>query len=107
MVQKYLLLSNEVVTLTNAEYIGNVALSKSGRDEGRYFIVVGIINDNYVYISDGDLRTIEKPKKKKIKHLNITNISADEIKNLLQAGERVSNSMVKKFLQYMNSSEEV
>ena len=91
----------------NADYIGRVVCSKSGRDEGRSFIIVGIINNDYVYISDGDLRRVEKPKKKKIRHLDITNISAEEIKNLIQIGERVENGMVRKFLQSINSNEEV
>jgi ribosomal protein L14E/L6E/L27E len=96
-----------VVYLINTDYIGAVALSKSGRDEGRYFIITGIINNDYVYISDGDLRTVDKPKKKKIKHLYITNTVAEDIRNLLHAGEKVSNSAIRKYLQSMNSIEEV
>ena len=34
--------------------IGQVVYSIAGRDEGRVFIVLGIIDDNHVYISDGD-----------------------------------------------------
>lgn len=93
--------------LINDDYIGKVAYSTSGRDKDRLFIIIGIINDEYVYISDGDLRVVEKPKKKKIKHLKITSTSADEIKNSLQNNERVSNNMVKKIIQSMNPNEEV
>jgi large subunit ribosomal protein L14e len=96
-----------VVDLINTDYIGKVAISNSGRDEGKTFIIIGIINDNYVYISDGYLRTIEKPKKKKIKHLTITDTVAENLKNLLQAGDKVNNSAIKKYLQSMNSNEEV
>jgi large subunit ribosomal protein L14e len=96
-----------VVDLINTDYIGKVALSKSGRDSGKLFIIVGIMDDNYVYISDGDLRSIEKPKKKKIKHLTITDTVAEHIKDLLQAADKVNNSAIKKYLQSMNSSEEV
>jgi large subunit ribosomal protein L14e len=96
-----------VVDLINTDYIGKVALSKSGRDSGKTFIIVGIVNDNYVYIADGDLRSIEKPKKKKIKHLTITDTVAEHIKDLLQATDKVNNSAIKKYLQSMNSSKEV
>jgi ribosomal protein L14E/L6E/L27E len=96
-----------VVNLINTDYIGTIALSKSGRDEGRYFIIIGIINNEYVYISDGDLRAIEKPKRKKIKHLYLTNTVAEDIKSVLQAGDKVSNSAIRKYLQSMNSNKEV
>lgn len=93
--------------MINTDYIGMVSTSKSGRDEGKTFIIIGIINDDYVYISDGDLRPIEKPKKKKIKHLTITDTVAEHIKNLLQSGDKVNNSAIKKYLQSMNSNKEV
>lgn len=79
--------------------LGKVVHSKSGRDRNRYFIIVGILNADYVYISDGDLRKIEKPKKKKIKHLSFTDIIAEEIKELITEGKKVSNSKIRKFLQ--------
>ena len=91
--------------MINTDYVGKVALSRSGRDEGKYFIIIGIINENYVYISDGTLRTMDKPKKKKIKHLYITDIVAEDIRSLLQAGFKVNNSAIKKYLQSMNSKE--
>lgn len=42
--------------------------SKAGRDKGRFFAVLSIEAD-FAYIADGDLRKIEKPKRKKLKHL--------------------------------------
>ncbi|GFR35247.1 KOW domain-containing RNA-binding protein [Thermobrachium celere] len=47
--------------------LGQIVHSRAGRDKGRYFIVVGLIDENYVLIADGDLRKIESPKKKKNK----------------------------------------
>ena len=48
---------------------GRVVLSTQGRDEGRYFIILEVIDDNFVYMADGLTRKIDHPKKKKIKHL--------------------------------------
>lgn len=93
--------------MTSLDLIGRLAYSISGRDKDKLFIILGIINKDYVYISDGDLRTTERPKKKKIKHLNITNGTAEEIKEILEAGDKVSNSTVKKVIERMNSKEEV
>ena len=52
--------------------IGSVVYSRAGRDEGNFFMVYEIVDDSYVLIVDGDIRKIEKPKKKKIKHLKNT-----------------------------------
>ena len=51
--------------------LGGIALSLTGRDKGRCFIIEEIIDDNYVYITDGMLRKVAHPKKKKIKHLEL------------------------------------
>ena len=48
---------------------GRVVLSTQGRDEGRYFIVLEVIDENFVLMADGQTRKIDHPKKKKIKHL--------------------------------------
>ena len=54
--------------------LGQVVYSKAGRDAGKDFCNNRIIDDNYVLYHDGDLRRIEKPKKKKIKHLDLLKI---------------------------------
>lgn len=74
---------------------------------GRKFIIVDIIDENYVLITDGDLRKVEKPKKKKIKHLSISNKVIDSLKELILAGEKVSNSVIKEFLQSVDIYKEV
>ena len=51
---------------------GQVVISKNGRDKGKYFIILDI-EDEYLFLADGNLRTITKPKKKKIKHTQKTN----------------------------------
>ena len=45
--------------------IGRVAYSKSGRDKGA-FIIIDILDEDFVLISDGDLRPVEKPKRKEL-----------------------------------------
>ena len=48
---------------------GRVVLSTQGRDEGRYFIVLKVIDENFVLMADGLTRKLDHPKKKKVKHL--------------------------------------
>jgi ribosomal protein L14E/L6E/L27E len=87
--------------------IGKVVNSKAGRDMHRKFIVVEILNSEYVYIADGDLRKIEKPKKKKVRHLDFTGIVAEEVKDLILSKKEVTNSKIKIFLQFADIRKEV
>ena len=52
--------------------VGQIVYSKRGRDKGNLFVIVGLC-DEYCFIADGDLRKIEAPKKKKLKHIQPTN----------------------------------
>ncbi|HZK42953.1 MAG TPA: KOW domain-containing RNA-binding protein [Syntrophomonadaceae bacterium] len=87
------------------ERIGMVAYSKAGRDKGRLFVVVKIIDEKSLMLADGDLRRIEKPKVKNIKHVKITNIVAENIKPILIAGEMPDNHLIRKNLKELQKSE--
>ena len=47
---------------------GLFVLSVAGRDKSRIHLIA-FCDDEYVYIVDGDTRKVEKPKKKKKKHV--------------------------------------
>ena len=55
--------------------IGQVVFTKCGRDKGRAFVTINVENE-YLYLVDGKLRTLNKPKKKKAKHVQLTNFVA-------------------------------
>ena len=50
---------------------GQVVRSKKGRDEGKVYIIMEIIDDDLILLVDGKLRKLDRPKKKKVKHLYI------------------------------------
>jgi ribosomal protein L14E/L6E/L27E len=95
------------LVLEDSSLIGRVVYSKAGRDKGRFFIIVEHTDENYVYICDGDTRKIENTKKKKIKHLAFTNLTADNIKESLLVNGNISNSTIRKFLQSHDMNKEV
>ena len=78
--------------------LGQLVRSIAGRDKGRFMIVIDVIDENYVYVVDGDLRKIEKPKKKKIKHLQLLNKKADFIAEKLTKKRKISNEEIRKAL---------
>ncbi len=48
--------------------IGDLVVSRAGRDKGRPFVVLRAEGE-FVYLVDGALRRLEKPKKKKRMHV--------------------------------------
>lgn len=46
-----------------------MVISTAGHDKGGVFAVVGSNLGDYALIADGKVRKLEKPKKKKLKHL--------------------------------------
>lgn len=79
--------------------IGQIVISTAGRDKDDKFVVLCIIDSQYVYISDGDTRKLERPKKKKLKHLKKLNFVAEDIKDKLESCEKLSNSEIRKLLK--------
>ncbi len=49
---------------------GMLAKSKAGHDKGHLYVIYDV-DETYVYLVDGQIRTIDKPKKKKRKHVQI------------------------------------
>ena len=64
---------------------GRVVLSTQGRDEGRYFIVLEVIDESFVMMADGLTRKLDHPKKKKVKHLRpkpiVVNVDGSTLPN--------------------------
>ena len=50
--------------------IGRVVKSRQGRDAGRFFVILEVVDEKYVMMADGLTRKISHPKKKKILHLH-------------------------------------
>ncbi|MCD8158376.1 MAG: KOW domain-containing RNA-binding protein [Clostridiales bacterium] len=63
--------------------IGQMVYSKNGRDKGEAFIIVGIEGD-YLLLADGKRRKLEKPKHKKMIHVQKVNKVDGDIKNKIE-----------------------
>ena len=50
---------------------GTIVCSKSGRDKGRFLVVVESL-ENTVLLCDGKERPVLRPKKKNVKHISLT-----------------------------------
>ncbi|MBC7087055.1 MAG: KOW domain-containing RNA-binding protein [Tissierellales bacterium] len=84
--------------------IGQVVKSRAGRDKGRIFVILEIIDKEHVYVVDGDLRKLDNPKKKKVKHLVVYNTIIQEMKDKIENEVKINNAYIRKILEPFNKS---
>ena len=89
--------------------ISDIIVSTAGRDQGKLFYVIGT-EGVYVLIANGKDRKLERPKRKKLKHVRFVTRTDSRVALKLRAGEKVLNSEMRKelavFRQYLTQNEE-
>ncbi|MGB4504479.1 MAG: KOW domain-containing RNA-binding protein [Syntrophaceticus sp.] len=76
--------------------LGQLVCSKRGRDRGKYYLVIEIIDDTFVYLVDGEKRGMDNPKQKNIKHLNVYPVVAGDLAQQWETGKNPGNSEVRR-----------
>lgn len=94
------------------DYLGRIVYSRKGRDRGKVMVVLEVINEQYVMVADGDLRRVENPKLKNLRHLKVSDIIDEEIAGALRKGEYPGNHIIRRNLKelsagYASSGKEV
>jgi ribosomal protein L14E/L6E/L27E len=75
--------------------VGDIVLSTMGRDSGRHYIIMET-EENYVYICDGDFHKVDKPKKKKRKHIKTTGAVSEYVAGKIAEGTKVTNTELRR-----------
>lgn len=76
---------------------GDLVMSLAGRDQGKLFFVIAC-DEVYVTIVDGKSRKLERPKRKKRKHVRFVSRTESRIAGKILAGEPVLNSELRRAL---------
>lgn len=84
--------------------VGQVVKSRAGRDKGKIFLVLDIIDEQHVHIVDGDIRKLDNPKQKKVKHLIVYNTILPEFNYKLESKIKINNAYIRKILEPFNKS---
>ena len=74
--------------------VGKFAKSKAGHDKEQIYVILKE-DDEYVYLVDGKCKTIDKPKKKKKKHIQIILKEDENVSRKLSAKELLTNEEIK------------
>ena len=78
--------------------LGSVVISKAGRDEGRLFLVVAEVDDDFVMVANGALRGMDRQKKKRRKHLKPTGLVVEALRDRLSQGKPVEDHELRAWL---------
>ena len=81
--------------------IADVVISLAGRDQGQLFYVLSTENGGLL-LADGKGRRIEKPKRKKQKHVQKVLRSETRVAEKLRNGDKVLNSELRRDLAYLS-----
>ena len=75
----------------------SLVVSKAGRDQGQLFYVIDA-DEQYVYLADGKSRRLEKPKRKKRRHVRKLPLYPSRVAEKIRNGDRVLNSELRREL---------
>ena len=77
---------------------GMLAVSKAGHDKDSWYVVLNI-EGNYAYLVNGTTKTLEKPKKKKMMHLQLVNKIPELLQEKMNQEKQWINEDVKRVLK--------
>ena len=81
--------------------IADVVMSTAGRDQGKLFYVIGT-DPVYLTLANGKDRTLEKPKRKKRRHIQKVLRSETRVADKIRNGDKVLNSELRRDLAYLS-----
>ena len=80
--------------------ISDVVVSTAGRDAGQWFYVIDE-NQSHLFLANGKDRTLDRPKRKKRKHVQKVLRSETRVAQKLISGDKVLNSELRRDLAFL------
>ena len=81
-------------------HISDVVVSTAGRDTGEWFYVIGREED-FLLLANGRNRTLEKPKRKRLRHVQKVLRSETRVAEKLISGDKLLNSELRRDLAFL------
>ena len=81
--------------------ISDVVVSTTGRDRDEWFYVIAQ-DPIFLYLANGKDRTLDKPKRKKRRHIKKVLRSETRVAEKLRLGDKVLNSELRRDLAYLS-----
>ena len=81
-------------------YVSDVVVSTAGRDQGSLYYVIST-EHQFLMLVNGKDRTLDKPKRKKLRHVQKVLRSETRVAAKLISGDKVLNSELRRDLAYI------
>ena len=81
--------------------ISDVVKSTAGRDQGQLYYVIDR-DGQFLMLANGKDRTLEKPKRKKCKHIAMVLRSETRVAEKIKSGDKVLNSELRRDLAFFS-----
>jgi len=78
--------------------VGMLATSKAGHDKNALYVIIRI-EDEYLYLVNGTNHSLEKPKKKNIKHIQIIKHVDEDFQIKLTSNNKIQNEDIKRAIK--------
>ena len=80
--------------------ISDVVISTAGHDQGELFYVVSM-DEQFLYLANGKDRSLDKPKRKKRKHVQKVLRSETRVAEKIRSGDKVLNGELRRDLAFL------
>ena len=81
-------------------HISDVVVSTAGRDTGEWFYVIGR-EECFLLLANGRNRTLEKPKRKRLRHVQKVLRSETRVAEKIISGDKLLNSELRRDLAFL------
>ncbi|MBO4938744.1 MAG: KOW domain-containing RNA-binding protein [Oscillospiraceae bacterium] len=81
-------------------YISDVVVSTAGRDQGQLYYVIGT-DDQFLMLVNGKDRSLDKPKRKKLRHVQKVLRSETRVAGKIRNGDKVLNGELRRDLAFL------
>ena len=81
-------------------HISDLVISTAGRDKGELFYVIAE-EDQFLLLANGKDRPLDRPKRKKRKHVQMVLRSETRVAEKLKRGDKVLNSELRRDLAFL------
>lgn len=82
---------------------GGIVIAKAGHDKGEYYVILKAEGE-YVYLADGIYKTLDKPKKKNIKHVQFTHYTDENLMKKVANNEKIIDEEIKRAIKIVKKS---
>ena len=79
--------------------VGRFVTSKAGHDYGRLYVIIRT-DGEYLYLVDGNIRKLDNPKKKNIKHVNVLAVHDDTLSDKIKS-MTINNEDIKRTIKML------